>query len=850
MSNKHLIGTSVPSVNLEKPDFELTRKERIAKEQMTKGYASQGVYDEQGRQRFHGAFTGGFSAGYYNTVGSKEGFTPKSYYSSRDQRAPTVSQSITDFMDEEDLRDMDFGGRGGSRLQIASDFARPKASGSSDFEGRLGAESGLFVPFELIKHGADTVGYRLLKSMGWSEGRAVGPKRLAITDEEEESGNRFDSKVVRFQEKSNSHGLGYNRLSISRERGVSKKPTLAPQKSNRLTMGSFNDDDEDDLIYGSSKPKFDSEFEVMDEEEDGFALNVQPKQKKAAPTRKAPRKQTLVAPSSSVPGFVRALNPPLAIQHFAPPTVPSNFNPMHRLPNDLQPHLAIHKYSSHPGASLTSSQRSRILDEEVLESHHGSAPIQARQVFSEDENATTAKVPDFTLRSRFTSDAPVSAPAVSTSGLYIPSQQSQPAQVTSFLVNPALTNETLKQERYQRWVKIRRGEMKEPAEDEWRDGLNVEERQAEHSEFAKRWSGSEKVADLMSKRFTSTQEKSTSDQPSFAQLDASSLKHDAARSGAFGKLTRSVAEWTPNSLLCKRMNVLKPVRVAKYGHPNNTSQSSQNGATQQSAFERSSSASQSHHSRSDRKTSGEDSFNLDPSSNPLLEEDKSMIKVDLSAEDKDDNTPLPPVTRPSMDLFKSIFEFDGDEDEGDAHSTTLAPSNSITENFAPPAHIATEPFNAASFNDSKLDNLPRLLNFPPKPKPSLPPTQNETLPSFAPPMPSHSESPVDSFFARLTSDIRGSSPSDFAYEAHSSVPLPPQSRSRTDDRDYDSDRSRHKDKSRHDHKHKDKHRHKDKHKRDDKDRHKSHSKKRDRYSSDDSDSDDRRRSKSSKKHKY
>ena len=31
------------------------------------------VLDEQGRRRFHGAFTGGFSAGYYNTVGSKEG---------------------------------------------------------------------------------------------------------------------------------------------------------------------------------------------------------------------------------------------------------------------------------------------------------------------------------------------------------------------------------------------------------------------------------------------------------------------------------------------------------------------------------------------------------------------------------------------------------------------------------------------------------------------------------------------------------------------------------------------------------------------------------------------------------
>lgn len=31
------------------------------------------VTDDQGRRRFHGAFTGGFSAGYFNTVGSKEG---------------------------------------------------------------------------------------------------------------------------------------------------------------------------------------------------------------------------------------------------------------------------------------------------------------------------------------------------------------------------------------------------------------------------------------------------------------------------------------------------------------------------------------------------------------------------------------------------------------------------------------------------------------------------------------------------------------------------------------------------------------------------------------------------------
>ena len=41
------------------------------------------VKDENGKRRFHGAFTGGFSAGYNNTVGSEEGFIPKSFKSSR-----------------------------------------------------------------------------------------------------------------------------------------------------------------------------------------------------------------------------------------------------------------------------------------------------------------------------------------------------------------------------------------------------------------------------------------------------------------------------------------------------------------------------------------------------------------------------------------------------------------------------------------------------------------------------------------------------------------------------------------------------------------------------------------------
>ena len=46
----------------------------------------QEVTDAEGRRRFHGAFTGGYSAGYYNTVGSLEGWNPSAYNSSREDR--------------------------------------------------------------------------------------------------------------------------------------------------------------------------------------------------------------------------------------------------------------------------------------------------------------------------------------------------------------------------------------------------------------------------------------------------------------------------------------------------------------------------------------------------------------------------------------------------------------------------------------------------------------------------------------------------------------------------------------------------------------------------------------------
>ena len=102
----------------------------------------QEVTDEQGRRRFHGAFTGGFSAGYFNTgaaggrqaggrarrlllpppplppppptprapccraVGSKEGWTPGEFRSSRDARARAQAQSVEQFLDDDELEEL------------------------------------------------------------------------------------------------------------------------------------------------------------------------------------------------------------------------------------------------------------------------------------------------------------------------------------------------------------------------------------------------------------------------------------------------------------------------------------------------------------------------------------------------------------------------------------------------------------------------------------------------------------------------------------------------------------------------------------------------------------------------
>ena len=114
-SSEDLIGTRIVT---EQAAEHLPARERVQRAR------DNPLVDVRGKPRFHGAFTGGFTAGYYNSVGSKEGWAPSEWRSSRDERAGTSRSAglrPEDFMDEEDLADV----HKAKALVVQEEFQRP-----------------------------------------------------------------------------------------------------------------------------------------------------------------------------------------------------------------------------------------------------------------------------------------------------------------------------------------------------------------------------------------------------------------------------------------------------------------------------------------------------------------------------------------------------------------------------------------------------------------------------------------------------------------------------------------------------------------------------------------------------
>ncbi len=309
-------------------------EESVAKKKKPIAIEDQIVTDENGRRRFHGAFTGGFSAGYFNTVGTRDGWSPAHFKSSRGSKGQPSKemQKPEDFMDAEDLGEFGIAPQG---LKTSAQFKRPEdatkkrkreaAAAGADGDGDGSVIPGRPVQLdELFRPVTDTVGVSLLRAMGWRPGQGIGPrlsrkqkakqaeanqrmfgcplppsqgdKRSASSDDDDDD-DSLDPKYRAFlfapddvpeflaKPKDNLFGIGYSGLdrstlsghiSLFDEPQQQKGLTMTGAKSNRKikfsgqAFGVGAYEDEDDDVYSRDHME-QYDFELAPEGEKGGA---------------------------------------------------------------------------------------------------------------------------------------------------------------------------------------------------------------------------------------------------------------------------------------------------------------------------------------------------------------------------------------------------------------------------------------------------------------------------------------------------------------------------------------------------------------------------------------------------
>jgi G patch domain-containing protein 1 len=209
------------------------------------------VRDEKGRRRLHGAFTGGFSAGYFNTVGTKEGWAPSTFVSSRANKA-VHQQRPEDFMDEEDLAELR---EAESKKLAATEEYDPLLGNRLPGQEGQGIESALK---DLVEPNRERVGEKLLRKMGWRDGQGIGPritwkarKRQAAAlginlglDESADDPERekhlwppIDRPLVLFEQRLENEGVGYVRGRRLDDLASSEQRKPGPTTSRQLPIG-------------------------------------------------------------------------------------------------------------------------------------------------------------------------------------------------------------------------------------------------------------------------------------------------------------------------------------------------------------------------------------------------------------------------------------------------------------------------------------------------------------------------------------------------------------------------------------------------------------------------------------
>ncbi|XP_029001004.1 G patch domain-containing protein 1 [Betta splendens] len=397
----------------------------------------QTVKDEKGRyQRFHGAFTGGFSAGYFNTVGSKEGWTPSTFVSSRQQKAEKQNARPEDFMDEEDFGEHGIAPR---EITTSQEFSSSRRDQFREKAREINAQAAIIpgdtLLEDLITPARLSIGVELLRRMGWREGQGVGPrvKRKARRlkndggskvhgcslppegseeSEENDDNEEFapenvtfapkDVTPVDFSPRLGVQGLGYRGLdpglallgreaaehidlfrpeSETRTRlfgGTQKGSRRAGVTGQAFGVGALEDDDDEEVYHRDSMSRYDT---VLGGEEPGDGLYgwTAPQQY----TKKRDKSKDASYLGKILEGFTLAQKTAEEKTIFPPPSLPRNYRPVHHFRPSVEV-LTLSGVSPALAEALRTSRGHMVKEESQQVGRHQLDSGQRRTLLGED----------------------------------------------------------------------------------------------------------------------------------------------------------------------------------------------------------------------------------------------------------------------------------------------------------------------------------------------------------------------------------------------------------------------------------------------------------------------------------
>lgn len=232
------------------------------------------VTDKQGRRRFHGAFTGGFSAGYYNTVGSEEGWTPKNMFERKGK------QNVHDFMDDEDRDQFGISPKMLAAKEVYKPIEKPEVKQICGYSHNV------------VPKTDATMGLRIIRTMGYVENRgdtlahfdkmmALNRKlhlakskndveqSLELLEEKLKIRGAVKDKTTNFElPKSNNltFGMGYQRLDSLLTKNTRHEAVKSTKSKFSIQGGGFGvncfEDDDEDIYAQDSMANYDIDLTI------------------------------------------------------------------------------------------------------------------------------------------------------------------------------------------------------------------------------------------------------------------------------------------------------------------------------------------------------------------------------------------------------------------------------------------------------------------------------------------------------------------------------------------------------------------------------------------------------------